>query len=359
MSKAIFNQIKDLNGYPCVTMIMPSHRSKPGSLQDPTRLSNLIREAHQRLTKEFSEEEIAPIFKQIERVQADLDHNYNQEGLIVFANRDMGTFARVPFDVEERVVIDHNFATRDLIRGFYLVESYYVMTLSWNQIRLFHGVGHQIQEIRSHGFPFDHDFGVTDRIDWSISDYENAQLREFFNRVDKAFFDLYQEQPGEWVIAGVTENLGHYREIADRSDLIFAQIHGNFDEASPHEIAAKAWPVVKQKLDEQKTQAVADLEEAFGSQKASTGIQEVYELARQGRGDTLLVEQNFFQPARLKVDSMGMPHPVLDVDPKAPDAIDDLVDEIAKQVVEHQGEVIFVDDGTLSDHGHIAMILRY
>ena len=359
MSKAVFNQIKEVEGYPCVPLVMPSHRAKPESLQDPTRLSNLVKEARQRLLQEFSEEEIAPVFTQLERVQADLDHNYNQEGLIVFANREMGTYARVPFEVEERVVIDRNFATRDLIRGFYLAESYYVMTLSWNQIRLFYGARDQLKEVQPSGFPFDHNFGVTDRVDWSISDYENAQLREFFNRVDKAFFDLYRGQPGELVIAGVAENIGHYKEIADRPDLIFAEIQGNFDEATPHQMAEKAWPVVNQRLDEQKTQAVADLEEAFGQQKASTGIQEVYELARQGRGATLLVERNYFQPARIKVDNMGMPHLELDVDSEEPGVVDDLVDEIAEQVIAHQGEVVFVDDGTLREHGHIAMILRY
>lgn len=359
MSKAVFNQLKSVEGYPCVTLMLPTHRAKPESLQDPTRLGNLIREAEQRLRQERSEADIELIMAHLTRVQNDLNHTYNQEGLIVFANRDLGTYARVPFEVEERVVIDRNFATRDLIRSFQLAESYYVMTLSWNHMRLLHGVQDQLHEVNSHGFPFQHDFGVTDRVDWSISHYENAQLREFFNRVDKALFDLYQQAPGELVLAGVAENIGHYREIADRPELITLELHGNFDEASPHALGQAAWPLVKQHRDEQKTEAIAELDKAFGAKKASSGVQEVYQLARQGRGRILLVEEGYYQPADVQIDDMDQAHLDLDVDPQAPGIVDDLVDEIAEQVVAHDGEVVFVDDGTLSDHGHIAMVLRY
>ncbi len=359
MSKDVFNQVKDIHGYPCVTLILPTHRSKPESLQDPTRLANLMREAHNRLAAELGEAGMAPIAKQMEQAEQEIDHNYNREGLVVFANAEMHAFARLPFDVEERVIVDHNFATRDLIRSFFLSEAYYVMTLSWDKIRLFRGQGEQMEEVKTHGFPVDHNFGVTGRIDWSISGYEDAQIREFFNQVDKGFFELYQAQPGELVLAGVKDNMAHYRAVADHPDLIFAEIHGNFDDATPHQVAQKAWPTVREQLKQQKMQSLDELDAAFGAKKVSTGVQEVYRLAQEGRGHKLLVEKGYFQPARL-TENNGLGEIVeLDPSPEKLGSIDDLVDEIAEQVIEHKGKVVFLDDGTLQQHDRIALILRY
>lgn len=359
MSKAVFDRIKDIEGYPCVTLAMPTHRAKPDSLQDPTRLSNLIREADRRLRQEGKNDEAEAIGKQLQQVEAQIDHNYNLEGLLVFAHPEMATFARVPFSVEERAVIDHNFATRDLMRGFHLAETYYVMTLSWDKIRLLRGMQDKLTEVTEKGFPFHHNFGVTDRVDWSISDYRNAQTQEFFNRVDKAFVELHNEEPGRLVLAGVEDNIHHYQAVADRPSVVFAEVKGNFDDASEAQIAEAVWPVVEQKLDEEKTKAVSSLDKAIGAGKAAMGIQDVYPLARQGRGATLLVERGYYQPAQVKVDEMQMAHVNLDVPTDGPGVIDDLVDEAAEQVIKHQGDVVFLDDGTLSDHGQIALVLRY
>jgi len=39
--------------------------------------------------------------------------------------------------------------------------------------------------------------------------------------------------------------------------------------------------------------------------------------------------------------------------------IDDAVDELLETVLQKGGRVVFVDDGTLNQHGRIAAILRY
>jgi hypothetical protein len=39
--------------------------------------------------------------------------------------------------------------------------------------------------------------------------------------------------------------------------------------------------------------------------------------------------------------------------------LDDAVDELVEIVLEKGGEVVFVDEGALSDRGRVALILRY
>ena len=47
------------------------------------------------------------------------------------------------------------------------------------------------------------------------------------------------------------------------------------------------------------------------------------------------------------------------VDPTAPDVLDDAVDEVITQALDKRGRVAFVNDGGLSLHDRIALVLRY
>jgi len=354
MSKTVFNKIKNIYHYPCISLILPTHRISSESKQDEIRLKNLIKEATERLEKEFDDRELQPILSFFEQIQQDIDHPYNLEGLAAFINRDICEFVRLPFAVEERVIIDHTFATRDLIRSFYLTEAYYVLTLSQKKVRLFYGVRDHLDELRSHGFPFENEIYTTDRLVNSFSDQEDREIREFFNRIDKDLFEIYKDQPAEVVLAGVEANVAHYGEIADHKELIMTSIHGNFDDASESQIAEKAWPAVKAILDQRQSDIQEKLSVAKGAEKLALGIDEAYRLAQQGRGDLLVVEEGYFQPAKIEGDRIN-----LNVEADAPDVIDDLVDETAEFVYNMKGKVAFVKAATLGEYAPIAMVLRY
>jgi hypothetical protein len=79
-------------------------------------------------------------------------------------------------------------------------------------------------------------------------------------------------------------------------------------------------------------------------------------MAEEGRGDTLLVEQDFHYPAT--VDETGLILTPAE-DAAAPGVIDDAVDEVIEDVMMKGGSVVFVDNGALAQHQRIALILRY
>ncbi|MDQ1295081.1 MAG: hypothetical protein QG608_2966, partial [Actinomycetota bacterium] len=76
----------------------------------------------------------------------------------------------------------------------------------------------------------------------------------------------------------------------------------------------------------------------------------------QGRGDLLLVEEGYEQPARVDPVTQNV-EPTTDRD--APGVVDDLVDEVIEAVLAARGRVHVVPDGTLAAHDRIAMKLRY
>ena len=97
-------------------------------------------------------------------------------------------------------------------------------------------------------------------------------------------------------------------------------------------------------------------QKAVSERKTVSTVGEVWRLAHQGRGRLLLVEEDFHFPAR--VDESGQ-HITQADDATAPDVIDDAVDEIIETVLAKQGEVVFVENGSLQEHQRIVLILRY
>ncbi len=131
---------------------------------------------------------------------------------------------------------------------------------------------------------------------------------------------------------------------------------GSHDKTPAHELAKRVWPLVQMNLAEQRRQILAELEKAVGERRFASTVGEVWRYAREGRGRLLLVEEDLHFPAR--VHESGM-HITPAEDASAPGVIDDAVDEIIETVLDKQGQVVFVDNGSLRAHQGIALILRY
>jgi hypothetical protein len=65
-----------------------------------------------------------------------IDFNHNLDGLLLVAGDGVAEAVQMPIEVESRVVIDDNFATRDLVRAIHDQSAYYVVVLSQKQVRL-------------------------------------------------------------------------------------------------------------------------------------------------------------------------------------------------------------------------------
>jgi hypothetical protein len=67
------------------------------------------------------------------------------------------------------------------------------------------------------------------------------------------------------------------------------------------------------------------------------------------------VEESYRYPARLSADG-DMVTPADDIE--APDVIDELVDELIETVLDRGGWIALVRDGSLTEHGKVALTLR-
>jgi hypothetical protein len=83
-------------------------------------------------------------------------------------------------------------------------------------------------------------------------------------------------------------------------------------------------------------------------------MQEIYLAAREGRGELLLVKSDFSQP--IDITPQGFDYAK---DATVPGINDDIVNDIAWEVVDKKGRVFFTDQLALRQLGDIALLTRY
>lgn len=356
-TKEIFNRLRKVSGYPCVSLLLPTHRTAPENYQDAKVLKNLANEARERLLREFEEREVNFILDNLQSVQESIDHQVNKEGMGIFISDGVCEVVRVPVSVgQPHVVIDHNFATRPVIRAMNSNSTYYILTLSESSIRLFEASRDRSHEVFENGFPVaNKHHHVTHKMRTVWTKEEDERMRDFFREVDAKFDEVYKSHPRRLVLAGSEHALDNFRHVTSHGKLILASVVGNYDNSPAGSLGEIVWPDVEAANRRLQLEAMDQLGEARGSNKVAMGLSEVYATAIQGQGDTLFVEENFFHPAKVVGGHLDVM-----VNREDPEVVDDIVDEIAETVLAMKGKVVFVDEGMLQNFGTpIAMTLRY
>jgi len=360
MNRHDLHELQDVRTYPCLTITLPTHRTRPDNKHDPIRVKNLVTEGTNRLLGEFSKRDVAPLLERLNALVAAIDYEYTLDGLVLAVNRDMAREYVLPFTLSERVVVDETFFTRDLVHALNRARRYWVLSLSEQATRLFDATREDLQEITTGSFPMQHGGpgGATvlpGGQGVNTSAYRDDRHRQFFRDVDKEFRALMAEDPMPLALAGVDRYLAFFREVSGAGEII-ATLPGNFDHLSGHDLGRRIWPIVSEGFSARRREVLQHLETAVGQHRAASTLAEAWHLAGLGRGRVLVVEEGYHQPARLT--ESGQLNLNVD-DPTAPDVMDDAVDEVITKVLGNGGQVVFVEDGELALHERIALILRY
>jgi Bacterial archaeo-eukaryotic release factor family 3 len=272
----------------------------------------------------YSKREVAPVIRRLEEAVETLDLNQPLDAVALLATRDSTQFFKLPFTVFEQVVVDETFATRDLVRGLARAHRYRVLVLAEKPARLFEATGDDLVEVRAGGFPLMVEGGRGEPLQsggYAVhTSPSDEQQRAFFRRVDRALGAAGADDPLPVVVVGVERDLAYFEEVTDHRQLLAARVEGGHERTPPAELAAVIEPAVRSYFDERRSAALARLVEAIGTHRSALGIDEVWRAAHEGRGDTLLVEEDYFAGPSKVVDGRLRLAPT-----DAPDVLDDPV----------------------------------
>src|SRR5262245_53151447 len=285
-------ELQDVHTYPCLTITLPTHRTRPDNRQDPIRVKNLVSEGTNRLLGEFSKREVAPLLDRLNLLVDAINYDDTLDGLVLAVNRDMAREYVLPFALHERVVVDDTFFTRDLVHAFNRTKRYWVLSLSEQATRLFAATREDLEEITTGGFPMRHrgpggDTALPGGVGVNTSAYRDDRHRQFFRDVNKALRPFMTEDPLPLALAGVDRYLAFFREMAPDNEII-AALPGNVDHLSAHDLGRRIWPAVSDGFIARRREVLRHLEAAMGRHQAASTLGEVWQLAGLGRGKVLV-----------------------------------------------------------------------
>lgn len=343
---------------PCVTISLNTHRTHPDNAQDATRLKNFLKEAEDRVIAEYGKRPAAELLEKMEQVTNEIDVNYNLDSLHIFLSNDTKEIVKSSWSTSnEGVHISDSFAVRSLIKSFNRSETYLLMVLSQSDVQLYEALNDGIvQEIRNDDFPFsDNSHYNTHAERGSDSKHLDDLVREFMNKVDKALVRVHNETNMHCVVICTEDNYSRLQQVADKPAVYFGYAAIDYNKLETHHVVQQSWEIIKALQKERRTAALEEIKESVSRGMVLTDLQEIFRAAIDGRGDLLMVHQDFSQPVVMTSDRTFD----LVEDSATPGAIDDITSSIAWEVLSKKGRVFFTAQNDLEEFGYVVLKTRY
>jgi hypothetical protein len=371
---------------PSISIFLPTHRAGQETQQDPIRFRNLLREAEVRLL----DSGLGPraVDTVLEPARALLAEAYfwqhQSDGLAVFvAPGDFHTY-RLPFGVEERLVIARAYYVQPVLPLFTANGHYYILVLSQDEVRLFEGTRHSIGQIDlPRGSPASLEDALRPDTLEKQSQFHSAdsqgagrggarstvfhgqgpgdeegkeRIGRYLNLVDTGLKEVLREARAPLILAGVAYLLPMYRQISEYAHLMPAGITGAPEHLRPDELQARAWPIVEPYFRQELEQVMAQFRQLAGTDKATDNLEATIAAAFHGRVDRLIVAVDTAVWGQFDPDTGQVVH--YQAESGRPDDLA-LVDFAAMQTLHHGGRVYTLPQSEMPTNSPVSAILRY
>ena len=341
---------------PCVTISLNTHRTHPDNAQDIILLKNLINEAEERLISEFGKRDVAPLLEKLSSIEVDV--NYNLDSLHIYLSNDTEEIIRSPWAVEQnKVAISDSFDVRPLIKTLNRSEEYLILLLSQSGVHLYEALNDEItHEMQNDDFPFsENSHFIIESEKRSDSKSMDNMVREFLNKLDQAVVNVHNETGLHCVVICTEDNYSRLMQVADNPAIYIGHANIDYNNTPAHQLAKQSWVIVEERQQIKRAEAIEEMKEAVAHGNVLTSLQDIYQASIDGRGDLLIVHQDFSQPVVMTSDRTFE----LVTETGNDNVIDDITSNIAWNVMAKKGQVIFTSQDEIKDLGEIVLKTRY
>lgn len=318
MESLTLDQIKGLaqqTASPSISIFLPTHRAGQDTQQDPIRFKNLLRDAEKQfLGSGMGPREVSALLEPAQALLGDphfWSHQY--EGLAVFMTSEDFHFYRLPFRVEELLIIAQSYYVKPVLPLFTNNGHYYILAISQDGVRLFEGTRNSVGQIDlPDGTPVNLEEalrldgrqkslqmhtgsspgGTGDGMFHGQGPGEEEQkiwIEQYLNLVDTGLKDIFREQQAPLVLAGVDYLLPIYRKVSEYANIMQEGITGSPEHLRPEELQEQAWTIVEPYFRQESEKTVEQYHQLADTDKATDNIEEIVAAAFNGRVDKLIL----------------------------------------------------------------------
>lgn len=369
----------------CVSLFLPTHRAGVETLQGRIRLKNLLREAEQHLLAcNLRASVVKEVLEPVQALVEDaLFWQEQGDGLAIFRSQDMLRSYRLPYPVEESVIVGRRFHLKPLL-PFLLGDEqrFYLLALSQNNVRLFEGTRHRISE---HALPEAVPRSLAEILAYKGAerqlqvyagmstgrgrqqvavmhgqgeDSTDEQLLRYFQRIDRGLQPMLREERVPLVLAGVEHLLPIYHKANTYAQVLEQGVTGNPDRLGMETLHQQAWKVAAPHFLKEQEYAAARYRQyvstRYVSSLAASDIEAIVPVAYTGRVGTLFVAVDRHEWGSFEPDTMAV-----SIRQQAECGDEDLLDFAAVQTLLYGGTVYAVEQRHVPGGTLAAALFRY
>ncbi len=305
--------------------------------------------------------------------------SHTLDGLAVLAGAGLFHAYRFPQPVAELAVVADSFHTKPLWRFLQSVDSYQVLGLNLQAIRLFEGNRRDLSEVdlvpgvprtitealggeltephqtvASYGgiggssVPMRHGQG-------GKKDEVDIDSERFFRAVDRAVLEHYSRPSGlPLILAALPQHHHLFQQVSQNPFLVKEGIRFDPDSLSGNELQNLAWQTMEPRYHARLAALGEEFQEARSKGTGSDDLAQVAQASTSGRVATLLVEADRVIAGRLDSASGRVGSADLG-DPR----VDDLLDDLGELVTKMGGQALVIPAERMPTDTGLAAIYRY
>ena len=365
-------ELENAAGNVCVTVIIPTHRLSPERRADRLTLKRAVDQAVDQLRYKYDSELLArSLSSSLKQLAEDADLLHNYDGLGLYVSTGIKKIFRFPFQVTGKVLVSDRFDLRDLWYKSQLSAPYSILMITENSVKFWRGQVEELEQISDEHIPDAYHEEYLYEMPSRSSSYagyahvksfekdrsvvEENRMKSFLKKIDQSIRKyIIGDQP--LILLAPDKIISWYKEVIKTATPIAASIEGNYAHSKDAEIVVRVWPHVYDFYKKEFEKEVATANELAGHHRAVFGIEACWRAASEGNAYKLLVEKDFHcmgyalkNGRQLFLHTPTFPHV----------AFQDAVHELMNLVKSKKGKIIFGENNSLSNCGHIALITRY
>lgn len=342
---------------PCITISLNTHRTHPDNIQDEIILKNLCKEANDILISKFNKKEIVGLIDKLNKLPQKIDARFNLESLHILISEKTFEIIRSIWPIKQnKAYISDSFHIRPLIKEFNRSTEYMILLLSQSGVHLYQAINETITgEIISDKFPFEaNDLYIVDSSKRSDAKQLDKLVMEYFNNIDKELVNINKKNGLTCIAICTEDNYNKLLKVADKKQIYLGYSNINYNNTSLDYLSKQSWEIIKNKQLKIRKDAVNEIKEAVSKAKVVTDLHEIYNSAKEGKADLLIINDDYFQYVKLNENSFD----IIDNNHKN-DSHHELSSLIAGEIISKNGRVVFVSDEENNSLGPISLKLRY
>lgn len=346
----------------CVSIFLPTPRLGKDVEEGRIQLKDLLRDAEERLASAgLTKAGVDELLEPARQLTRDSEFwRYQSDGLALFFAHGYFRCFRLPLKLPAFVAVADRFEITPLLPMWTSENPFYLLALSRNQVKLFHGTRYAISEVDTPGLPL----SLHETLGYSVNGSQRQQhtmrpgLPEdellYFRQIDEALRHALNDPRVPLVLAGVEEATSLYRQVNTYAGLLDGCVAGNPDRLSAEDLHAKARKIAQAHYDQRKNQATRQYTERTDAAKISRELREILPAASQGR-----IHYMFVAARKEKWGRFDPEQNVVSVHPSAGKGDQELLNLAVIQTILHGGTVFSLEPAEMPESSLVAALYRY